>query len=111
MPSETIRLRRNITRSVMTTLYKSQAQSVITPRYGLVVAVWHDAMKLRYRGVEHKRQEIAVSLPERQLQQPVDRYPGQRPLGVLRAGSPMPAVDDKDKAEPIFAVPAKSWPV
>src|SRR5262245_31271835 len=80
------------------------------PTDGAAVAVGHDTVELAIRPLEDQRQEIAVTFPERQIEQPLDIDPFQCSFGVVGPRRAVPAVDAEDEAEPIFAVLAETGP-
>src|SRR5687767_6576984 len=60
--------------------------------------------------IEHQRQEMAVAVPQRQLEHAFHRLPLEHALGVVRMRLARVRVDDEDEAEPVLAALAEAWP-
>src|SRR5262245_28355010 len=83
----------------------------VAPAHGLAVAIRHHPVELLTGPVKHQRHEIAVALPERQVEQTIHVHPLQRPLRVFAPRIAMPAIDAEHKTEPVLAMLAEAGPV
>jgi len=70
----------------------------------------HDAVELSLGVLEHQRQKMAITLPQRQLEQPLPVNPFEFALGVASIRFAVETIDAKNEAEPIFAVLAEARP-
>src|SRR5215471_18398668 len=61
-------------------------------------------------GVENQRQEVAVALPQRQIEDALDVDPLERSFQVARECLAAEGGDQEDEAEPVLAVLAESGP-
>ena len=89
---------------------KRSLKKAARPADWFAIAIRHNAVKLSGVAGKHKWQEMAVALPQRQLQYAVDFDPFQRPLGVLTKRLAPETVHAENEAKPILAAPAETGP-